>query len=594
MVTEVEGGLDEPAELEPEQGSLALADADDTRSRADWERSAAAVLRKAGRLSEDESDDAVWGALTRPTLDGIPVEPLGVPDRLAGLETSGRPGRAGAWDIRAHLDVPGAKGANEAALLELNGGVTSLWLEVEPSADFDTILDGVLLDLAPVVLEAPADPQAAAEGFLDHAGDSPLAEGTNLGADPLGARLRGRGEDDLEVATTLATMARDAGTLAVVVDATAVHDLGASDGQELGYSMAVGAAYLRQLTLAGLGVDEAAGLMEFRYAATDEQFPTIAKLRAARRLWARVLELSGLDDPSRQRQHAVTSRPMMSKYDPWVNMLRTTVAAFAAGVGGADAVTVLPFDSALGIPDAFGRRIARNTSSLLISESHLARVVDPAGGAYAVEKLTDDLAVAGWAELGRIEEAGGVAAALDDGSLVQRIDEVVGVRDAEIARRTRPLTGISEFPHLGEALPEREPHPQESARRYGAPFEALRDEPVAGAVFLATMGTVAAHTARATFAANLFGAGGIAVETAGATDGVDQVLAAYDAQPVVCLAGTDASYAEWGAALVAGLREAGARWVIVAGKSLDLGVDDSCAVGIDALLFLRRTREKLA
>ncbi len=334
--------------------------------------------------------------------------------------------------------------------------------------------------------------------------------------------------------------------------------------------------------------------MEFRYAATDEQFPTIAKLRAARRLWTRVLELSGFEGLSRQRQHAVTSRPMMSKYDPWVNMLRTTVAAFAAGVGGADAVTVLPFDSALGIPDAFGRRIARNTSSLLISESHLARVVDPAGGAYAVEKLTDDLAVAGWAELGRIEKAGGAEAALTDGSLGQRIDDVVGRRDAEIARRTRPLTGISEFPHLGEALPEREPHPQESVRRYGEPFEALRDEPVAGAVFLATMGTVAAHTARATFAANLFAAGGVAVETAGATDGVDQVLAAYGGQPVVCLAGTDAAYAEWGDAIVARLREAGARWVIVAGKPQDLGVDDSCAVGIDALQFLRRTREKLA
>ena len=113
------------------------------------------------------------------------------------------------------------------------------------------------------------------------------------------------------------------------------------------------------------------------------------------------------------RQHAVTSRPQMSKYDPWVNMLRGTVAAFAAGAGGAEAVTVIPFDEPLGLPDALGRRIARNTSSLLISESHVARVADPAGGSYAVEKLTDDLAIAGWAELQRIEEAGGLAA--DDG-----------------------------------------------------------------------------------------------------------------------------------------------------------------------------------
>jgi methylmalonyl-CoA mutase len=275
-------------------------------------------------------------------------------------------------------------------------------------------------------------------------------------------------------------------------------------------------------------------------------------------------------------------------------MLRTTVAAFAAGVGGAQAVTVLPFDSALGVPDAFGRRIARNTSSLLISESHVARVADPAGGAYAVEKLTDDLAQAAWAELGRIEEAGGAESALDDGSLRGRIEEVAAARQSEIARRKRPLTGVSEFPHLGESLPEREPHPRDPVRRYGAAFEALRDEPVDTPVFLATMGTIAEHTARATFAANLFAAGGIPVETAGPTDGVEQVLAAYAGQPVACLAGTDPTYAEWGADLVAALREAGARWVIVAGKPEDLRVDDSCATGVDALAFLTRTREALA
>ena len=153
--------------------------------------------------------------------------------------------------------------------------------------------------------------------------------------------------------------------------------------------------------------DDAAGLVEFRYAVTDEQFAPIAKLRAARRLWARVLELSGAAAAAApQRQHAVTSRPMMSRYDPYVNLLRTTVAAFAAGVGGADAVTVLPFDSPLGRPETLGRRIARNTSALLISESHLARVADPAGGSFAVERLTDDLAHAGWAELGRLERRG--------------------------------------------------------------------------------------------------------------------------------------------------------------------------------------------
>jgi len=385
------------------------------------------------------------------------------------------------------------------------------------------------------------------------------------------------------------------------VDGTAVHDLGASDVQELGYVLALGAHYLRALDAAGISVDDAAGLLEFRLAASDEQFVTIAKLRAVRRLWARMLELSGASEDHRSMSlHAVTSRPMMTKHDPWVNMLRTCVAAFAAGVGGADAVTVLPFDSRLGIPDAFARRIARNTSTLLVEESHVAKVADPAGGAYAVEKLTDDLAVAGWAELGRIESSGGVASALEDGSLRARIDEVVAERDRQIATRARPLTGLTEFPNLHETLPERKPYAEGAVpvRPFGQPFEALRDEPAETPVFLATMGTIAAHTARATFAANLFASGGIDVVNAGRHDDVGAVLKDYQGpdggQAVVCLVGPDKAYAEWGADLVQALREAGAEWVILAGRPVEgVETDDNCAMGVDALEFLQRTREKV-
>ena len=582
-MTQVEGGLDEPEELEPEQGTLDLSDAGDRWNISDWEQAAAAVLRKSRRMGEEDSDDLVWDRLTRTTLDDIPVTPLGTAGLLEDLETSGRPARSGDWDIRAHLAAGDARAANEAALVDLNGGVTSLWLEASADTDFATLLDEVLLDLAPVVLDAPTAPVAAAEAFLAHVAGRELALGTNLGVSGEAA------EEDL---VAVVELARKAGTLAVVVDATTAHDRGASDAQELGHSMAVGARVLRVLSESGIPLEEAAGLVEFRYAATDEQFPTIAKLRAARRLWARILELSEVPAPSsdgwRQRQHVVTSRPMMSRYDPWVNMLRTTVAAFAAGVGGADAVTVLPFDSPLGASDAFGRRIARNTSSLLISESHVARVSDPAGGSYAVEKLTDDLARAGWEVFGGLE---------DGDSLDDAIERVVERRESEIARRTRPITGLTEFPNLGETLPEREGEP-DRVRRYGASFEALRDEPATGRVFLATLGPVAAHTARATFAANLLAAGGIAVDVAGPTNGVDDLVAAYDGQGVVCLAGTDAAYAEWGAEAVTALRGAGATHVIIAGKVTALadaqGVDDSCAMGVDALYFLTRTRSELS
>ena len=562
----VEGGLDEPEELEPDQGTLALADPRDDHARADWERAAAAVLRKARRLGDDDPDDRGWDALTRTTLDGLAVPPLGTPELLDHLATTGRPAGTGGWDVRTR------PADHDQALVDLDHGATSLL--VDPAADLPALLDGVMLDLAPVVLDGASTEQARA--LLAVLGDTTPADGTNLGADATG-------DDVVEVAG----LARDAGVLAAVVDATTVHERGASEVQEVGWALAAVATYLRRLTAAGFSATEAARLVEVRLAATDEQFVTIAKLRAVRRLWARMLELSDAE-PVEARLHAVTSRPMMSRYDPWVNLLRTTVAAFAAGVGGADSVTVVPFDSPLGVPDEFGRRIARNTSSLLLAESHLGRVADPAGGAWAVEKLTEDLAVAAWEELGRIEADG--AAAFDD-----RVADVAARRADDVAHRRRPLTGLSEFPHLGETLPERD-GPGDGVRRWGAAFEELRDAPAATPAFLATMGPVAAHTARATWATNLLAAGGIAVEPAGATDDVGAMVAAYResaGSPVAVLCGTDAAYDQWGGDLVTALREAGARHVVVAGTA-GLGADDSAHAGIEALDFLRRTREALS
>ncbi len=580
----------------PEAGTpLALATEQDQHTQAEWEAATAAVLRKARRLGEDDADAAVWDKLTRTTLDGVAITPLGLP---GGAPSAVRPTREGAWDVRSLVADPDAKAANEAALVDLDGGVTSLWLAADASTDVAATLAGVLLDLAPVVLDAPTATSAVAEAFLALPGAK--HPDSNLGIDPLGVMLRDiplAVDEAVSELQTLAGKADQHDVRAIVVDATAAHDLGASDGQELGWSIAAGVAYLRWLTDHGLSVEDAARQVEFRYAATDEQFPTIAKLRAARLLWARVLEVSGVvADASgggvAQRQHAVTSRPMLSKYDPYVNMLRGTVAAFAAGVGGADAVTVLPFDSANGRPDAFGRRIARNVNHLLIDESHVAAVADPAGGAYAVEQLTGELAAAGWAEFQRLEaewESGH-----DFDPFRARIAEVVARREADIARRKRPLTGVSEFPNLAETLPERAADPlNDRVRRYGASFEALRDAPAGRPVFLATLGTVAQHTARATFVSNLFAAGGIAVDVAGPTAGVEDLVAAYAGQPVVCLAGTDAAYEEWGAAAAAALREAGATRVIVAGKAADF-TDDSAAMGVDALAFLDRTREALA
>ena len=571
----------------------------DTYDVAAWEAATAAVLRKARRLGEDAPDSDVWAALTRTTLDGIDVAPIGQRADLEDLTTAGRPVRAGAWDVRASLVGGDAAAVNEAALVDLDNGATSLHLDLSRTVDLAAALDGVMLDLAPVTLERPeADESEALARLLADTPNDPHPA-NNLSADPATAEMFGHrvaddGRTPRESFVETVRRAQSLGVLGAVVDGTALHDSGASDAQELGWTMAVGVHYLRVLTDAGFSIDEAAALIEFRYAATDEQFPTIAKVRAARRLWARVLEASGGGEVP-QRQHVVTSRAMMGKVDPWVNMLRSTIAAFAAGVGGADAITVVPFDERLGLPDALGRRIARNTSSLLIEESHVAAVTDPAGGSYAVEKLTDDLAVAGWAELGRIEADGGFGEQAAVG-VKARVRAVRDERERGVADRSRPLTGISEFPNLAESVPEREPWGR-AGFHYGGSFEDLRSEPADRPVFLATMGPISAHTARATFATNLFAAGGVAVEAAGATSDPASVMEAYAGQSVVCLAGTDAAYAEWGADLVGALRAAGASYVVLAGKPGErtvADVDDSCAMGVDALAFLARIREELS
>ncbi len=142
---------------------------------------------------------------------------------------------------------------------------------------------------------------------------------------------------------------------------------------------------------------------------TADQFASIAKLRAARMVWSRVAELSGADGA--QHQHAVTSAAMMTTRDPWVNMLRTTIGCFAAAVGGAEVITVLPFDSAIGVPDDFARRIARNTSAVLHDESSLSRVLDAGGGSWYLESLTAALAETAWATFTELERGGGAAAA---------------------------------------------------------------------------------------------------------------------------------------------------------------------------------------
>ncbi|GAA2589379.1 methylmalonyl-CoA mutase subunit beta [Streptomyces tubercidicus] len=605
-----------------ESPELPLAATFPDADRAQWQRLVEGVLRKSGVT--EATGPATEDVLSTDLQDGIRVRPLYTAED--GTAALGHPGfppfvRAGrpegttvaGWDVRQRQVHTDPQRANEAILADLENGVTSLWLTVGdggvPVAGLEQALRGVYLDLAAVVLDAGADFAAAAEELLRlyTASGAPLREAAGcLGADPLG--LLARTGDDAKLRLQLESAARMAercaadapGVRALAVDALPYHEAGGSAAEELGTSLATGVAYLRQLTGAGLGIDDACRQLEFRYAATADQFLTIAKLRAARRLWARVAEVCGASPAaSAQRQHAVTSTVMMTRRDPWVNMLRTTVAGLSAGVGGADAVTVLPFDAALGLPDAFARRIARNTQSVLLDESHLSKVIDPAGGSWYVESLTEELAGAAWAWFQEIERAGGQAAALRSGMIADRLAATWERRTEDLAHRREPVTGVSEFPHLAEPPVHREPAPTPiggglpRVRRDDA-YERLRSRSDAHLaahdarpkVFLAALGPVATHTARVAFAANLFQAGGIETVQEPAAVDAESVAEAFarSGARIACLCASDAVYGEQAVAVAAALKSAGALRVHLAGKPGERR-DEFAAAGVDSFVF---------
>lgn len=611
-----------------------------------WQRLVAGVLRKSGK---DVPDSAAEEALSTALEDGLATRPLytagtvgstadtvdghtggvGFPG-FAPFTRGGRPegGAVTGWDVRQRHDRPDPAQANEAVLADLENGVTSLWLSIGadsiPVSALGRVLEGVYLDLAPIVLDAGASFDTAARELLrihDERGTAPGSALGNLGADPLGHAARTGVYDEMAeqsaAASALARLCHERypGLRALVVDALPYHEAGASAAQELGCSLAAGVAALRQLTAAGLSSDAACGQLEFRYAATADQFLTIAKLRAARRTWARIAEVSGAGSAGAQRQHAVISPVMMTRRDPWVNMLRTTVASLAAGVGGADAVTVLPFDHAIGVSDAFARRIARNTSTILIEESHIGRVIDPAGGSWYVEQLTDELAHAAWEWFQEIERAGGQLDALRSGLVSERIEATWQSRKAKIARRKEPITGVSEFPLLAEAPVRRDPAPEGPSGglprvRRDEEFEQLRsrsDSWLAATgsrprIFIAALGPASAHTARASFAANLFQAGGIETVHDPVSVDASSAAAAFAASgaDLVCVCSSDALYADQAVPVAEALKAAGAQRVYLAGRPgelretyLQAGVDEFVFAGSDAVAVLTLALDRM-
>lgn len=655
-------------------------------NRADWE----ALAQKA--LGETPLD-----RLKSRTYDGLEIQPLYLAeDWPADRDPSGFPGQApftrgasaagtrAGWGLEPEVAHTDPARANEVILEELQKGATGIVLRIATDGrsgvsvgsleDMDRTLKGVLADVAPVRLKAGGGFMAAAAmmaAVWQRRGAEPGAVLGSFGADPLGSwaeagDLRGGAETAIEAATALArhTQATWPGVTALGVDTGVYHGGGATEAQELGCALATGLAYVKALVLAGMSVDHACRQIEFTLVADENFFGTIAKMRAARMVWARLAESCGASEGARaMRLRATTAGRMMTRRDPWVNMLRTTSACFAAGVAGAEAVTVLPYNAALGLPDGFGRRIARNTQIILQEESSLNRVIDPAGGSWYVENLTELLAEAGWREFQAIEVEGGMAEALRSGKLQKRIAAAATSREKNIAKRKDAITGVSEFPYIQEAPVEIENvdapalsvedglrpvqahadsltaldvaawikaaaagagteallgtlgdaagtiRPVER-RRLAESFEALRDASDAALekagkrpqVFLANMGRVAQHTARAMFAKNFYEAGGI---EALSNDGFSSPEAAAEGfensgarLAVIC--GSDPQYEDSGEAMAMALKAAGAERVILAGRPgereaalREAGVDEFIFMGCDVLGSLRAALTQL-
>ena len=595
----------DPGAPPPPPEALTLAAGFPATTRDQWKKALVGVLDKSGTrgLDPDQAAEKLTVTVGGIKIAGIygadDVSPdPGFPGSAPFVRGRLPQGTLGGWDVRAYFNQPKPGLAREQVLLDLENGVTSLWLGVGeggfPVSALGEVLTDVLLDLAPVVLDAGEDAIPAAEGFLAVAAARGVAVGSlsgNLGLDPLGYAARTGTAADLAAAADFVAAHVKANPDAtqlrtIVVDALAFHDAGASEAQELGASLSSGVAYLRALAEAGLDPATACAQLEFRYAATDDQFLTIAKLRAARKLWSRIAAACGAPESHQgQLQHAVTSWPMMTLRDPYVNMLRTTVAAFAAGVGGADAVSVLPFDAAIGVPEVLGRRVARNTQALLLDESHIAAVIDPAGGSFYVESLTESLAEAGWAVFQALEEAGGILAALSSGSFAEEIEANREERHRKLAFREDAVTGVSEFPLPDEKPLSRQTAPteptgglprirwserHEAMRERADHFTAVHHRPPT--VLLVPIGSARAAAARLTFAGDLLRPAGIAGETL-ATPGdttSDEALSgalASNSTTVACLCGTDDAYTASAAAVADALRRSGATKVLLAGQA---------------------------
>ena len=592
-------------------------------------------------------DAALKGAtfdkrLVTHTYDGLRVEPLY--GRAAGVKPLAGRAPGTSWALMQRLDHPDPAAANVQALQDLENGAAGLCLVfagapaargygvvANDTATLDHTLSGVMLDLIPLRIETSPFAGRPVANLMMELVDvrklDPAKLTVDFGLDPIGDMAR-TGSALLpwpELSARAGATAKDVrgkgfdNAHLLRADGRAVHEAGGSEAQELAFSIAAGVSYLRLLEASGFALEQARQRISFLMAADADEFLTIAKFRALRKLWARVEQACGLK-PQPAFVSAETAWRMMTRRDSYVNMLRATIAVTAAGVGGADAISVLPFTAALGLPDAFARRVARNTQLILLEESNLFRVSDPAAGSGGIEALTTQMSHAAWALLQEIEAAGGAAAALEQGLIQKKIAATRTAREAATARRKDAITGTSDYPNLGE-LPVAVldvPRPAVPAAkaaitfealpqiRLAEPFEALRDASdrtlaktgMRPKVFLANLGKSSDFTARATFARNFYEAGGIEARSNDGFQDQAAMIAAFRASgaKLACLCSSDKVYEREAATAARALAAAGAI-VHLAGRPGEheadwrqAGIKSFIYVGCDVVSTLQAAR----
>ncbi|MBX6329797.1 MAG: methylmalonyl-CoA mutase subunit beta [Pseudolabrys sp.] len=612
--------------------ALSLAAEFPPTSYAEWRRLVEAALKGA----------AFDKRLVSTTYDGLRIEPL-YPRAAGARPIAGRaPGAA--WTVMQRIDHPDPKAANRQAREDLENGATGLTLVFADSLNANgyglpatpqalaQVLDGIALEAVTVDLNpspAMADAADLLAELAKRRGLAPATIGMRAGIDPIGG-LAASGvapapwrELSARVAAAIRARAAEGyrGPFAVA-DGRLIHNAGGSEAQELAFVLAAAVDYLRALESAGIPLEAARAMIYFRLAADADQFLTIAKFRAVRKLWARVQAACGLA-PQPTIVSAETAWRMMTKRDVHVNMLRATIAVAAAGLGGADDIAALPYTAALGLPDAFARRLARNTQLVLLEESSLAKVADPAAGSGAIEDLTDRLCGAAWGLFQAYDKAGGAWAALEQGLVQRDVAAVRARREAAVAHRTDAITGTSDYPNLQEEAPRVLEAPRVPPRpalgkvaveplpsiRLAAPYEALREASDAlfektgrrPRVFLATLGSPSDFTARATFAKNFYEAGGIESVIKDGFGDHAAMAAAFGASgaKLACLCSSDRVYATQAADAARALAAAGAV-VHLAGRPGEneaiwraAGVRHFIYTGCDALSTLREAHDIL-